>query len=126
MAGHVERGVTQSSHMVLQGSHDYVNVAHAWMLSIKLLQCSHYGLHDSIKFAQLCQNSESSLSINLLTSHACVRIGFLCVSDKVLMYIFHSTSKIVCFSASFTLRTLATMRKFVANHVAPGLSRLNP
>jgi hypothetical protein len=32
----------------------------------------------------------------------------------------------VCFNASFTSRTLATMRKFVANRIAPGLSRLNP
>jgi hypothetical protein len=47
MAEHVELGITQSSHVVMQGSHDYVNVAHAWLLSIELLLHSHYGLHDS-------------------------------------------------------------------------------
>ena len=64
--------------------------------------------------------------MNLLSSHACIRTGFLYVLDKVMMYMFHSISVTVCFSASFTSRILAIMRKFVANHVEPRLSRLNP
>jgi hypothetical protein len=33
--------------LVPQDSHDYVNVAHAWLLSIELLQRSHCGLYDN-------------------------------------------------------------------------------
>jgi hypothetical protein len=42
-----ERGVTQGRHMVMQGPHDYVNVAHARLVTIELLQCNHCHLHDN-------------------------------------------------------------------------------
>jgi hypothetical protein len=44
----VERGIMQSRHVVMLGPHDYLNVAYAWLLTIKLLQRSHYCLHDSV------------------------------------------------------------------------------
>jgi hypothetical protein len=126
MAWHIERGILPSHHVPTQGPHDYLKIAHAWLLTIKLLQRSHSCLHNSAVVCTTLPISDSSLNINRRTFRACVRTGFLCMSDKVLTYVFHSTSVTVCFKASFTSKTLATMKKFVANGIAPRLRRLNP
>lgn len=102
----------QSYHIPMQGPYDYVSVAHAWLLTIKFLQCSHCCLYNSAIIFTAMPKCRFITSINCLTSHACIHKGFLCVFNKVVTYVSHSTSAAVCFSASFTLRILVTMKEY--------------